>query len=417
VIIETDEPRPADKRATYRRRRVVVFGALGPLLLATAYALGVLAAPLPAVAAVAGTEQTITPAAAQIAWPTTASAAVGAVGYSGLLAQHGADAPVPIASMTKTITALVVLEAKPIKKGTDGPTITFTDADVSIFHQVIANGGSWAPVVAGEQLTEKQALQAMLLPSANNYAISLANWAYGSVPAFLTAANAWLDSHGLHDTHLTDPAGLDPGTVSTASDMVDIGKRVLANPVLADVVKTPTVTLPGAGTQDNGNKLLGHDGIDGIKTGFTDEAGHCLLFSARVDVGDHRVTIVGVELGASSYADLWATVPPLLTSAKDGFHSVTLTGANKTFGAYATEWGASSALVSTAPSSMLVWSNASISVTTQTVPLRVGAAGDTVGTVTFRQGKTVVKKPLMLAKTIPDPGFWWRFTHPLTLFG
>lgn len=417
MIIETDERRPADKRSKYRRRRLAVFGTLGVLLLAGAYALGVLVAPLPAVAAAAASEQTITPAAAQIAWPAEGSAAVGAVGYSGLLAQHGADAAVPIASMTKTITALVVLAAKPIQKGSEGPTITFTDADVAIFHQVIANGGSWAPVVAGEQLTEKQALQAMLLPSANNYAISLANWAYGSVPAFLTAANTWLDSHGLHDTHLTDPAGLDPGTVSTASDMVDIGKRVLANPVLADVVKTPTITLPGAGTQDNGNKLLGHDGIDGIKTGFTDEAGHCLLFSAKVNVGEHQVTIVGVELGAASYAELWATVPPLLTSAKDGFHSVALTGATKTFGTYATEWGASSALVSTAPSSMLVWSNAPIAVTTQTVPMRVGAAGERIGTVTFTQGKTVVTRPLTLAKAIPDPGFWWRFTHPLTLFG
>lgn len=417
MIIETDERRPADKRSKYRRRRLAVFGTLGVLLLAGAYALGVLVAPLPAVAAAAASEQTITPATAQIAWPAEGSAAVGAVGYSGLLAQHGADAAVPIASMTKTITALVVLAAKPIQKGSEGPTITFTDADVAIFHQVIANGGSWAPVVAGEQLTEKQALQAMLLPSANNYAISLANWAYGSVPAFLTAANTWLDSHGLHDTHLTDPAGLDPGTVSTASDMVDIGKRVLANPVLADVVKTPTITLPGAGTQDNGNKLLGHDGIDGIKTGFTDEAGHCLLFSAKVNVGEHQVTIVGVELGAASYAELWATVPPLLTSAKDGFHSVALTGATKTFGTYATEWGASSALVSTAPSSMLVWSNAPIAVTTQTVPMRVGAAGERIGTVTFTQGKTVVTRPLTLAKAIPDPGFWWRFTHPLTLFG
>lgn len=417
MIIETDERRPADKRSKYRRRRLAVFGTLGVLLLAGAYALGVLVAPLPAVAAAAASEQTITPATAQIAWPAEGSAAVGAVGYSGLLAQHGADAAVPIASMTKTITALVVLAAKPIQKGSEGPTITFTDADVAIFHQVIANGGSWAPVVAGEQLTEKQALQAMLLPSANNYAISLANWAYGSVPAFLTAANAWLDSHGLHDTHLTDPAGLDPGTVSTASDMVDIGKRVLANPVLADVVKTPTITLPGAGTQDNGNKLLGHDGIDGIKTGFTDEAGHCLLFSAKVNVGEHQVTIVGVELGAASYTELWATVPPLLTSAKDGFHSVALTGATKTFGTYATEWGASSALVSTAPSSMLVWSNAPIAVTTQTAPMRVGAAGERIGTVTFTQGKTVVTRPLTLAKAIPDPGFWWRFTHPLTLFG
>jgi D-alanyl-D-alanine carboxypeptidase (penicillin-binding protein 5/6) len=66
---------------------------------------------------------------------------------------------------------------------------------------------------------------------------------------------------------------------------------------------------------------------------------------------------------------------------------------------------------------MLVWSNAPITVTTQTTPMRVGSAGERIGTVTFTQGKTVVKKPLTLAKTIEDPGVWWRFMHPLTLFG
>lgn len=387
------------------------------MLLAGAYSLGALIAPLPATAASINVPHTLAAAPAQLQWPGAGSAAVSAVGHAGLLAQTGTRTPVPIASMTKTITALVILDAKPIPNGSDGPTITFTDADVAIFHQVIANGGSWAPVVAGEQLTEKQALQAMLLPSANNYAISLATWAYGSVDAFLTAANAWLHVNHLTDTHLTDPAGLDPSTVSTAADMVDIGKRVLANPVLASVVKTPTVTLPGAGTQDNGNKLLGRDGIDGIKTGFTDEAGHCLLFSADVDVDGHPITIVGVELGEASYEALWATVPTLLKSAKDGFHAVALTGANKTFGTYTTPWGASSTLVSTAASTMLTWSNTPIAVTTQTHPVRAGSAGDHVGTVTFTLGTTRVSKPLTLATTIPDPGFWWRATHPIALFG
>jgi len=410
-------PSPSDKRRVYRRRRIGVFGTLSVLLLAAIYAVGILAAPLPAVAAVTQSQRTIVSAPAKLAWPAVGSAAVSAVGYKGLLAQNGATTSVPIASMTKTITALVILDAKPIANGSDGPTITFTSADVTIFNQVVQEGGSWAPVVAGEQLTEKQALQAMLLPSANNYAISLADWAYGSVGKFLTAANTWLKARGLDDTHLTDPAGLDPGTVSTAADMVDVGKRVLANPVLASIVKTTTVTLPGAGTQDNGNKLLGTDGIDGIKTGFTDQAGHCLLFSAKADVDGHPVTIVGVELGAASYDALWTTVPPLLTSAKDGFHSVALTGAGKTFGTYTAQWGASSTLVSTVPSSMLAWSSTPITVTTQTQAMRGGAAGDPVGTVTFTMGKSTVTKNLTLAKAIDDPGFWWRFTHPFALFG
>ncbi|TAM69874.1 MAG: D-alanyl-D-alanine carboxypeptidase [Microbacteriaceae bacterium] len=408
---------PPDRRSVYRRRRIVVFGALGALLISFAYSLGVLLAPLPASAATLRPTHTITSPAVKPAWPTVGSAAIGAVGYDGLLAQNGSTASVPIASMTKTITALVVLDAKPIRKGSDGPIITFTDADVQIFHRVIAEGGSWAPVVAGEQLTEKQALEAMLLPSANNYAISLAIWSHGSVSAFLAAANTWLKGHDLSGTHLTDPSGLDPGTVSTASDLVGIGKLVLTNPVLSSIVKTRTVTLPGAGTQDNGNALLGKDGIDGIKTGFTDEAGHCLMFSAQAQIGGHTVTLVGVVLNERSYDQLWNTVPPLLASAKSGFHSVPLTGAGKTFGTYTTPWGAKATLVSTTPSSTLVWSDTPITVSTAARPVTIAAAGDTIGTVTFTVGKTTVTKPLTLKHAVPAPGFWWRLTHPFVLLG
>lgn len=394
-----------------------MFAAAGVVLLALIYSVAVLLAPLPSATAVITAKQRIVGSTAQLTWPGVGNAAVGAVGHDGLLARNGANTAVPIASMTKTITAQVILQKKPIAKGSQGPTITFTDKDVAIFNQVVAEGGSWAPVVAGEKLTEKQSIEAMMLPSANNYAISLAIWAFGSVDSFLTAANAWLKGHNFSDTHLTDPAGLDPGTVSTPADLVGIGKLLLASPVLASVVKTKSVTLDGAGTQGNGNKLLGQDGIDGIKTGFTDEAGHCLLFSAKAKIGGHAVTLVGVVLGQPAYSSLWATVPPLLTSAKNGFHSVTLTGANTSFGSYTTRWGARSTLVSTSAPSLLTWSNTPITVKTQTQPMRAGAAGDTAGTVTFAMGKTTISRPLKLADEIPDPGFWWRFTHPFALLG
>jgi serine-type D-Ala-D-Ala carboxypeptidase (penicillin-binding protein 5/6) len=407
---------PLQRRPRYRRRRVSVFGGLGVLLVTAAYAIGMFLAPLPASAAIAHAHTMTAPAAA-LAWPATGSSAIGAVGYDGLLGHSGSNTVMPIASMTKTITALVILDAKPIARGSQGPTIVFTARDVQIFHQVIAQGGSWAPVVAGENLTEKQALEAMLLPSANNYAISLAIWSYGSVEAFLTAGNAWLKAHHFSDTRLTDPSGLDPGTVSSTADLVGIGKLVLANPVLASIVRTTSVTLPGAGTQDNGNKLLGVDGIDGIKTGFTDEAGHCLMFSARADVGGHPVTVVGVVLGAGSYAALWSTVPALLTSVKSSFHSVSLTGPGTTFGTYTTPWGADSTLVSTTASSTLVWSDTPVRVTTTARPAGVGQAGDVVGSVRFTVGKTTVTKPLTLKTAIPDPGFWWRLTHPFEFFG
>jgi D-alanyl-D-alanine carboxypeptidase (penicillin-binding protein 5/6) len=401
-------------RAGRRRRRFVAFFVIAVVFLAGLYTAAAAFAPLPSAANAAGRASTIVQPAVQPDWPSWGSAAVGAVGYDGVLIKKGSDASVPIASMTKTITALVILDKKPITTG-DGPTITFTADDVAIFDRVIAEGGSWAPVVAGEQLTERQALEAMMLPSANNYAISLAIWAYGSVDAFLSAGNAWLAHHGFTGTHLTDPAGLDPGSVSTPTDLVGIGKLVLADPVLSTVVSTKTVTLPGAGTQDNGNKLLGTDGIDGVKTGFTDEAGHCLMFSADVRVGGKKIEVIGVVLGAASYGDLWTSVPPLLTSVKDGFHAVDLTSST-TFGDYTTAWGEKTSLTAAKDATMVVWSDTPVNVTVRSTPVGVASPGDDVGTVTFTEGTTTVKRELTVTRPITDPGLLWRLAHPIDLF-
>ena len=134
------------------------------------------------------------------------------------------------ASITKVITALVVLEDHPIAAGEGGPEIAYTDADVDIYWDMVAQNGSVAPVRAGSTLTLRESLEAMLLPSGNNYSISIANWAYGSVDAFLERARTWLDAHGLVDTRIADSSGLSLDNVSTAADLVQLGEIALADP-------------------------------------------------------------------------------------------------------------------------------------------------------------------------------------------
>jgi D-alanyl-D-alanine carboxypeptidase (penicillin-binding protein 5/6) len=108
--------------------------------------------------------------------------------------------------------ALVVLDAKPLAEGEVGPQITFTEADVTFYTDELAHDGSIAPVVAGTSLTERQTLEALLIPSANNYAKSLAMWAYGSVSSYLAAARDWLSSHHLTQTTVVDTSGLSPAS-------------------------------------------------------------------------------------------------------------------------------------------------------------------------------------------------------------
>ena len=398
-----------------RRRRAITFTTIGVLVAAAAYTALTAIAPLPVSAEAASASTTIRPAAVQPAFPSWGSAAVGMVGQNDVLVKNGSMASAPIASMTKTITALVLLDKHPIATGTEGPTITFSDADVDILHQVWAEDGSWAPVQAGEQLTEKQALTAMLLPSANNYAISLANWGFGSVDAYLTYTNAWLASHGFTGTHITDPSGLDPGSVSTPIDLVGIGKLVVANPVLASIVDTPTADLPGAGTVDNGNKLLGQDGVVGIKTGWTDQAGHCLLFAASVTLHGHPVKLVGVVTGAPDYTNLWTDVPTLLKSVEAGFHEVTVGASATGYGTYRSVWGQSATLKSERSGGIFVFSDTPIRVTVRSAPVTLASPGDDVGTVTFDGGGQTFSSPLTVSKAVEDPGLGWRLTHPQLL--
>jgi D-alanyl-D-alanine carboxypeptidase (penicillin-binding protein 5/6) len=190
-----------------------------------------------------------------------------------------------------------VLRDHPLRPGQDGPTITLTDADVADTDRRAGQDESVVAIAAGEQLTERQALQALLLPSANNIAAVLARWDAGSAARFVARMNATARSLGMTHTRYTDPSGYDDATVSTAADQVRIVDRAMRLPVFASIVATPSATLPVAGTVHNTNTLLGHNGFVGVKTGSTAAAGGCFAFRAIRWIHGKRTTITGVVLG------------------------------------------------------------------------------------------------------------------------
>jgi serine-type D-Ala-D-Ala carboxypeptidase (penicillin-binding protein 5/6) len=152
-------------------------------------------------------------------------------------------------------------------------------------------------IAAGERLTELQALQALLLPSANNIAVVLARWDAGSAGRFVALMNATARSLGMTRTRYTDPSGFDDATLSTAVDQVRIVERAMRLPVFASIVATPSATLPVAGTVHNTDALLGHNGFVGIKTGSDDAAGGCFAFRAIRRIEGRQTAITGVVLG------------------------------------------------------------------------------------------------------------------------
>jgi serine-type D-Ala-D-Ala carboxypeptidase (penicillin-binding protein 5/6) len=232
-------------------------------------------------------------------WPAHGQAAV-QIGQSQVQAgpnQHAAA----IASVAKVMTAYLVLRDHPLGPGQDGPTITLTDADVADTDRRRRQQESVVSIAAGEQLTERQALQALLLPSANNIAAVLARWDAGSTNRFVARMNATARSLGMTHTRYTDPSGYDDATVSTAADQVRLVDRAMRLPVFASIVATPSATLPVAGTVHNTNRLLGHNGFVGVKTGSTDAAGGCFAFRAIRWIDGKRTTITGVVLGQPGY--------------------------------------------------------------------------------------------------------------------
>jgi serine-type D-Ala-D-Ala carboxypeptidase (penicillin-binding protein 5/6) len=229
-------------------------------------------------------------------WPADGQAAFIETGDRRIHAgpnQH----PAPIASVAKVMTAYVVLHDHPLRLGEDGPTITLTDDDVADTYRRGEQHESVVPIEAGERLTEREALLALLLPSANNIAAVLARWDAGSEAGFVARMNATAQSLGMTHTRYTDPSGYDDQTVSSAADQVRIVERAMRLPVFAAIVALPSATVPVAGTVHNTDTLLGHDGFVGVKTGSDNAAGGCFAFRAIRWIHGRRTTLTGVVLG------------------------------------------------------------------------------------------------------------------------
>lgn len=246
-----------------------------------------------------------------LAWPHEGEAAVEVQGADGASASAGREAPVPIASVAKVMTAYLTLLAHPLAPGQQGFLLRITPAQATEESEREELDESVVPVRTGELLTERQALQALLLPSANNIAALLAAYQGGS-RAFVAHMNAAARRLGMRSTTYTDPSGFEPTTVSTATDQLELARAAMRLPAFAAIVDEPSARLPVAGRVPNIDALVGHDGYVGVKTGSDGAAGGCLMFAKRTSIAGRPVTVLGVVLGQRG----GALVPAALASAQ-----------------------------------------------------------------------------------------------------
>lgn len=216
----------------------------------------------------------------------TARSAIVIDADSGLvLYQKNPDEPLPIASLTKVMTALVAAE-----EVSDWNAYTVASTEASNV------GESEIYLEPGEKIRLEDLLYAVLLKSANDAAFALGEAVGGNIELFVALMNREARRLGMNNTHFANPHGLDePGHYSTARDMATLARYALSFPELKKAFATKKKVIPWPGREydrllENHNKLLKYDFVKGIKTGYTFKAGHCLISYA--EFGSKRIIAV-----------------------------------------------------------------------------------------------------------------------------
>ena len=368
--------------------------------------------PIPAVAATASvpTSTTLPGAPPVLPWPRPGSGAV-AISGLGMIASSGKEAQMPAASVAKVMTALLILEDKPLKLGDPGPSILITDADVQAYQADKNDKQSVVEVRSGEQLSEFQALEGLLVPSANNFAFTLANWDAGSVDKFVAKMNKRATALGLRHTKFADPAGALAQTVSTSSDLVALGMTAMNQEVFAQIVAKTSAKLPVAGTVFSVDYALGQSGLIGIKTGSGFNQGANFLFAASITVGGFTKIMFGCVMGLATLADAFSAAKALIAAVQPILIVKRIVSKYQSVGSYEPPWGGHSELLSTTNVDLVEWPGMILRRSVRAPALAITeplASGTDAGVLHITLGDYSLDVPLTTSGSLYPPGRFWR---------
>ncbi|WP_456302391.1 D-alanyl-D-alanine carboxypeptidase [Streptomyces albogriseolus] len=352
----------------------------------------------------------------QIPWPENGQAALDVDGI-GSFGSSGEQKPVPIASVAKVMTAYVILRDHPLKSGADGPKIP---VDALAEQQSDAGQESTVNVTKGDAISEREAIEAILIASANNVARLLARWDAGSEAAFVEKMNKAAEDLGMSDTTYTDPSGLNDTTVSTAVDQVKLARAAMQQPAFREVAAMMEYTDYKGVKHGNWNRLVGKDDVVGIKTGTTTSALGNLSFAAKKDVDGEVYRVVGAVLRQPEGGE----DNTILSGALDAGHQLILAGQDAlraetilrkgTVVGYADDGlGGHTPVVVTEDVKAVGWAGLEVKLTFAGTELpHTAKAGTKVGTLTVGDGKNgAVKVPVALKDDLVEPGFTDKLTR------
>jgi D-alanyl-D-alanine carboxypeptidase (penicillin-binding protein 5/6) len=323
---------------------------------------------------------------------------------------------VSIASITKVVSSLMVLDRMPLALGEQGPEFRFSYRDSVEYWDYRRSDQSALDVPVDGVLTEYQMLQGTLLGSANNYIDRLASEIWGSDREFASAAETWLRERNLTGITVVTPSGFDERNVSTPESLIALGELAMQNPVFAEIVGTKSVDLPGAGTVVNTNGMLADPGVVGIKTGTL--VGWNLLTAKDVTVGDTTVKLYAAALNQAGDDERLALTRSLFAETEAALQAQgPAVAAGTVVGRVTTLWGEDVEVVTESDADVVLW-NGALATATPTFDLADERdEDDTVGTMTAVGPLDSATVPLVLVRDVEGPSPWWRLTHPLELLG
>ncbi|WP_104178136.1 D-alanyl-D-alanine carboxypeptidase family protein [Cryobacterium sp. Y50] len=332
------------------------------------------------------------------------------------IAVAGTADALPMASIAKVVTALVVLDAKPIAEGESGPVVTLTAADFQSYLDYDRAGARSVTVFADEQWTELEFLQALLLGSSNNHADSVARWAFGSLDAYVEAANAWLAENGLTGSAVVDATGLSDGSAGTATDLARLAGLAATDRIVSSIVERPASALADRRGVENTTSFLPEEGITGISRSYTDAAGVCFLFTAEVSDGASSFTFSGAFLGEPTYDALTADLTALMESARAGVGPLSVLAAGDEYAAFESAWGEEASAVVGVSRTRYAWQAATPEAATVTLKdFTTARTGANIGKVQLTVAGEKLSAALKLDRAINNPGPGWRLLHPIVM--
>ncbi|MFD5911988.1 D-alanyl-D-alanine carboxypeptidase [Streptomyces massasporeus] len=413
----TNTPPPPETPLRTAARRVKIWTPL-VLLLIVVFAVVQTVRPLPSptLELTAKDSYTFEGGKVDIPWPADGQAALDVQGI-GTFGSSGEQKPVPIASVAKVMTAYVILRDHPLKSGEDGPKILI---DQAAQDQSDAGQESTVDVTKGDKITQREALESILIASANNVARLLARWDAGSEKAFVKKMNDAAEDLGMKNTTYTDPSGLNNTTVSTAVDQVKLAKAAMLQPAFREVATMMSYVDYKQKKHDNWNRLVGYNNVTGIKTGTTTSALGNLVFSARKDVDGevHRIigAVVRQPAGGPDNTILGAALhegDKLIRAAQGALESATILKKGDVVGYADDGLGGRTPVAVTEDVTAVGWAGLSVKLTFAGDDLpHTAKAGTKVGTLTVGDGTTsAVKVPVALQKDLAEPGFAAKLTR------